>query len=194
MATYYNICTMYYIKSIISLVFCVKLWYLTWSCSRCYVDGVAAIEGDSLVGVIIWVICEHLQWKKQSTTFSSVVETLSESLLIVFKLFTESMKHSPGFFWSAAESVSTLWKINKQDWETEGRLWSKSENNEAKREYLHWFVFTVCAQVECWAVHEVNHDEILPGIALWWSHTWSKIKGVNYPYLLKVNERWEWMS
>lgn len=118
----------------------------------------------------------------------------AESLLIVFELFTESMKDSPGFFWSAAESVSTLWKINKQDWETEGRLWSKAENNEVKRDYLHWFVFTVCAQVECWAVHEVNHYEILPGIAFWWSHTWSKIKGVNYPHLLKVSQRWEWMS
>lgn len=42
-----------------------------------------------------------------------------------------------------------------------------------QRGYLHGFILTVGTQVDRWAVSELDHDAILSGVALRWSHVCS---------------------
>ncbi len=47
----------------------------------------------------------------------------------------------------------------------------RADKTRVKWEHVHGFVLAVGTQVDCWAVFELSHNESLPGITLWWSHT-----------------------
>lgn len=150
------------------------LWLLTWSCSRCDVDSLIAVNRDSLVGVIVWVICEHLQYRKkrlflaQEWKYKIVFQPLPRTRI--------THRVSPGLKQSQFPCSE---KEMNRDEELTGRFEEEEEQVRVKQEYLHWFILTVGAEVYCGAVFELNHDEILPGITLRWSHTYRQVKVVN---------------
>lgn len=96
------------------------LWHLTWSCSRCDVDRVVAVQWDSLIGVVIWVICEHLQEKSKGQLLAAQQKL---SVITFGLLWTTWRTHrvSSGL----QQSQFPRSEKNKLDWAADGWLWSQ---------------------------------------------------------------------
>lgn len=99
----------------------------TWSRPGGDVDSVIAADGDGLIGVIIRVVCEHLQYRKEKRSHEHRSGNMTEDELTVSQ--PENTDHSPGFSWSLAEWVSTLWKTNEQRWRID---WQKQKGDESE--------------------------------------------------------------
>ena len=148
-------------------VFGFVCWH-TWSCSRCDVDCMVSVDGDFLVGVIVGIVCEHLQ--RENTALSPEVEI---AVRVKSWRFSSDREHGSLTGFLLVSSRVSFHALRKT-WTGVKRWWmvvkkgGRANKTGGKSEYLHGLILAVGAQVDWWAVSELDHDAILPRIILRW--------------------------
>lgn len=127
-----------------------------------------SVDGDFLVGVIVGIVCEHLE--RENTALSPEVETAVR--VKSWRLSSDREHGSLTGFLLVSSRVS--FHALRKTWTGVKRWWmvvkkgGRADETGGKSEYLHGLILAVGAQVDWWAVSELDHDAILPRIILRW--------------------------
>lgn len=154
----------------------------TWSDARCDVDRLIPAHGNCLVGVIVWVIGEHLAEFKVQVGAQKHLEATADAE--GWKWLTGFLRVSSRVSFQALGEGTGVEIVMQGFWLGDEQSWLVKSDGPV---HLHGLVLAVGTQVKCRAVSEQDDDAVFPGIVLRWCHICAE------PNIMK-GHRWETLS